>query len=262
MSGDRGEDNMTSKRTGATLLPACLCLLAGPAIAAEDEAAERYIYATYNNCDFSKQERADEIFAQVQKPLLDAAMKDGSINFYSYLAHQTGGQWRRVNVHGAGGVQGLLDAQKKMGDQTDANEKSKRLAAEFGAICPSHDDYIWRTVAGNVGTVQGGGASFSTYYVCDQSRESQADAIVKSMVAPVLDKMVADGKLKAWGWLEHIVGGKYRRLETMSAADVKSLMEARAAVVEELMDKPAGDLLTGICGEHTDYIWEIKAQAP
>jgi hypothetical protein len=82
------------------------------------------------------------------------------------------------------------------------------------------------------------------------------------MLAPVLDKMVADGKLKSWGWLEHIVGGKYRRLETISANDVKSLMEARAALVEALDGNPGGDLMTEICGEHTDYIWEIKAQAP
>jgi hypothetical protein len=27
-------------------------------------------------------------------------------------------------------------------------------------------------------------------------------------------------------------------------------------------DSPGGDMLTAVCGEHTDYIWEIKAQAP
>ena len=90
-----------------------------------DKPAERYIYATYSNCDFAKQERYDEIFDEVQKPVLDAAMKDGSINTYSYLSHQTGGQWRRASVHGAGSVQALLDAQKKMGDQADSNDKNK-----------------------------------------------------------------------------------------------------------------------------------------
>jgi len=117
-------------------------------------------------------------------------------------------------------------------------------------------------VAGNIGTVGRGGAAFSTYYVCDQTRESQADALVKGMLAPVYDKMVADGKLKSWGWLEHIVGGKFRRLETFSAADTRALMEARAAIVEAMDDNPAAELLTSICGEHTDYIWEIKGQAP
>ena len=261
MPGYRGK-NMKTIKTGAWALPACVCLLASTAASAQDQPAERYIYATYSYCDSSKQERYDEIFEQVQKPLLDAAIKDGSINIYSYLGHQTGGQWRRASVHGSNSVQALLDAQKKMGDQEDANEKNKRLGAEAGAICPSHDDYIWHAVAGNVGTVGRGGAAFSTYYVCDQTRESQADAIVKGMLAPVYDKMVADGKLKSWGWMEHIVGGKYRRLETFSATDVKSLMEARAALIEVMEDNPGGDLLTAICGDHTDYIWEIKAQAP
>jgi hypothetical protein len=253
---------MKTTKSGAWVLPVCACLLASAAASAQDQPAERYIYATYSNCDFSKQARADEIFEQVQKPILDAAMKDGTITNYGYLAHQTGGQWRRVSTHGAGSVQALLDAQKKMGDQADSNEKNKKLGDESSAICPSHDDYIWRAVAGNVGTVGRGGAAFSTYYVCDQTRESQADAIVKGMLAPMFDKMVADGKLKSWGWLEHIVGGKYRRLETFSAADAKSLMAARAEIVEALQDNPGGDLMTAICGEHTDYIWEIKAQAP
>jgi hypothetical protein len=249
-------------KNGIWALPACAALLAGPMAHAQDQAAERYIYATYSYCDISKQDRYDELFEQVNKPVLDAAVKDGTITMYSHLRHQTGGQWRRAAVHGSGSVQGLLDAQKKMGDAMEANEKNRKLDAEAGAICPSHDDYIWRVVAGNVGTANRGGASFSTYYVCDQTRESQADALVKGMVAPIFDKMVADGKLMSWGWLEHIVGGKYRRLETISAPDVKSLMEARAALVEALEDNPGGDLMTSICGEHTDYIWEITAQAP
>jgi hypothetical protein len=78
----------------------------------------------------------------------------------------------------------------------------------------------------------------------------------------VFDKMVADGKLTSWGWFEHIVGGKYRRLATMSAGDVKALMEARAAVVEATEDNAGGDVITEVCGEHTDYVWEIRAQAP
>lgn len=243
-------------------LAACCLALASPAALGQDQAAERYLYATYSNCDMSKQDRADELFEQINKPVLDAATKDGTINMYSYLGHVAGGQWRRVSVIGAGSVQAVLDAQKTIGDRIEANVKNRKLDAEAAAICPSHDDYIWRAVAGNVGSVNRGGASFSTYYVCDQSRESTADAAMKSMVAPLFDKMVADGKLKSWGWMEHIVGGKYRRLATMSADDLKTVMSARAALIEALDDNPGGDLLTEICPEHSDYIWEIKAQAP
>ena len=251
---------MTTKRIGALVLPACLCLLFGTAASAQDTPDDVYVYSTYHYCDFSGQDRADEIFAQLQKPASEAAIKDGTISSYGWLAHQTGGKWRRADYFTAGSVQALLDAQKQMNSGDDA--KSKKLFAEFGGICSSHEDYIWRRVAGNIGVTARGGAAFSTYYVCDQGRESQADSIVTTAIGPILDKMVADGKLKTWGWNEHIVGGDYRRLATMSAADVKTLLEARAAFVEALDENPAGDMLTDICPSHADYIWEIKSQAP
>jgi hypothetical protein len=253
---------MTTKRIGAILLPASCCLLFAVAASAEDKPPERFIYSTYHYCDFSKQDRADELYMQSQKPDMDAAIKDGTISAYGWMAHNTGGKWRRVDYFVDDSVQGLLDAQKKFAEQSDSNKTSQKAFQEFASICNSHDDYIWHAVAGNIGTVARGGASFSTYYVCDQGREDQADDLVKNSLAPIFDKMVADGKLKSWGWNEHIVGGEYRRLETLSADDVKTLMEARGALVEALQNNPAGDLLTEICPSHADYIWEIKAQAP
>jgi hypothetical protein len=227
---------------------------------AQDKPADVFVYTTYHNCDFSKQDRADALFEQTQKPGFEAAVKDGTISSYGWLAHQTGGKWRRADYFTAGSVQGLLDAQKKMADQEDA--KAQKAFEEFGAICSSHEDYIWRRVAGNIGTVARGGAAFSTYYVCDQGREVEADALVTQVFAPVYDKMVTDGKLKSWGWNEHIVGGSYRRLATFSATDMKSLMETRAAIVQAFEDNALGDTFTEICGDHSDYMWEIKSQAP
>jgi hypothetical protein len=233
-------------------------MMAGTA-QAQDKPKELYIYATYHVCDVSQQDRADEIFTQLEKPILDAAVADGTIVAYGYNAHNTGGRWRRVQHFGAPTIQGLLDAQKKMGDQADA--KDEKLGNEFAKICNAHDDYIWRRVAGSVGTVAPGGALFSTYYVCD-AREEQADALVGQVFAPVYDKMVAEGKLKSWGWLEHIVGGQFRRLETLSATDMKSLMEARAAINAALEDNALSDTFTDICDSHADYMWEIKASSP
>ena len=251
---------MKTIRNGAIALPALACLLVGMTASADDKPADVYVYSTYHYCDFSKQDRADEIFDQSQRLASEAAVKDGTISSYGWLAHQTGGQWRRADYFTAGSVQALLDAQKKMNPEGDA--KAKKLSAEFGAICSTHDDYIWRRVAGNIGTTARGTAAFSTYYVCDQGRESQADEAVKTALAPVYDKLVADGKLMTWGWNEHIVGGEYRRLATISAADMKSLMEARGAIVEALQDSAAGDMVTDICPSHADYMWEIKSQAP
>lgn len=245
---------------GALVLQACACLLFGTAAMAQDKPAQRYTYVTYHVCDLSQLERADEIFEQVQKPVYDAAVADGTINGWGWLAHHTGGKWRRATYYGAGSVQALLDAQKKTGDAMDA--KNKKLGDEFSRICNSHDDYIWRTVAGNIGTVARGAAAFSVYYECDQGREDQADALVTRVFAPVYDKLLADGKIMSWGYNEHIVGGNFRRLATISAKDMKSLMEARAATVEAFGDDPLGDTFGDICSGHVDYMWDITSQNP
>jgi hypothetical protein len=241
---------------GAVLLQSCLLLAFAGASQAADKPAESYIYGTYYVCDVTLQERSDEIFNALDKQFYDAAVADGSLTGYGLYAHQTGGKWRRLVYSTAPSIEALLDAQKKIGDQIDA--KNKKLDTEFGKICNSHDDYIWRRIAGNAGSTSPGGAAFSTYFVCD-SREVQADAIVTQVFAPMYDKLVADGKLKSWGYLEHIVGGQYRRVATMGAADMKTLMAARAEINQALTDNPLGDTFTDICDSHTDYMWEVKA---
>jgi hypothetical protein len=240
---------------GALLLQGCLLLAAAGAARAEDKPPEAFVYSTYYVCDVTQQERSDQIFKDVDQQFYDAAVADGSITAYGLYAHNTGGRWRRAMFAVAPSIQALLDSQKKIGDQADA--KNKKLEDEYGKICNTHDDYIWRRVAGNAGTTAPGNAVFSTYYVCD-SREDQADAIVTQVYAPAYDKLVADGKLKTWGWMEHVVGGEYRRLATMTATDVKSLLEVRASIVES-QDNALGDAFTNVCSSHTDYIWEVKA---
>ncbi len=249
---------MNKMLKGAALLQACLFLSVTGTAYAADEAEEVFVYGTYYVCDVTQQDRADEIFEKLNKPIYDAAVADGTISSYSYYAHHTGGKWRRGVFYVGGSIDALLDAQEKIGGQVDA--KDEKLGAEFGKICNTHEDYIWRSVAGNVGTSEPGKAVFSTYYVCD-SREVQADALVTQVFAPAYDKLVADGALTSWGYLEHIVGGHVRRVATMSAADMKSLMAARAQLNEALTDNPLGDTFTEICDAHEDYMWEVKANA-
>lgn len=241
--------------SGAVLLQGCVLLAVAGAARAEDKPPEAFVYGTYFVCDVTQQERSDQIFKDVDQQFYDAAVADGSVSAYGLYAHQTGGRWRRAMFVVAPTIQALFDSQKRIGDQADA--KNKKLEDEYGKICNTHDDYIWRRVAGNAGTTAPGNAVFSTYYVCD-SREDQADAIVTQVYAPAYDKLVAEGKLKSWGWLEHVVGGEFRRLATITATDLKSLMEVRASIVES-QDNALGDAFTNICSSHADYIWEVKA---
>jgi hypothetical protein len=226
--------------------------------AAVAQEKDSYTYATYFNCDVTQQDRADEIVEKLDKPFYDAAVADGSITSWGWMAHHTGGKWRRAQYHTASSIDALLAGQKKIGDQIEA--KNKALNTEAGKICNSHEDYIWKRVAGNV--APRGKASFSVYYVCDSGREAQADALIKRVFAPVYDKLVAEGKLMTWGWMEHIVGGEYRRLSTITAADVSSLLAARGNIVAAMQDDPLAATLDDICGSHADYIWDIKFEKP
>ncbi len=74
-------------------------------------------------------------------------------------------------------------------------------------------------------TQQRGSAGFSVYLKCDINGEDRADELVKKVLAPVYDRHVGEGQLTSWNWLKHNVGGEYRRLLIMSAADHKTLMK-------------------------------------
>lgn len=246
-------------RTMINLIVLGAFLFLSTAAVAQDE-QETYIYTTYFYCDVAQQDRADEIFESIDKPLYEAAFKDGAITSWGWLAHHTGGKWRRAQYHAAGSVEALLAAQEAVGEKREEVDDS----GEFGKICNSHDDYIWRGVTGNGGNLLAtarGAVGLSAYYVCD-AREAAADEIVKSVFAPIYDAQVADGKLTSWGWAEHIVGGKYRRLATMTAADWPTLFAARASILEASDDSELGDIFADICDSHADYMWEIRHENP
>ena len=60
------------------------------------------------------------------------------------------------------------------------------------------------------------------------------------------------------------MGGEYRKLQTMTAPDHKSLMAARGDAIEALYDddNEAGAEFSEICGPHVDYIWNIVNETP
>lgn len=239
------------------VLGVSVCL---PFVAMAQDEQESYIYVTYLYCDVTKQERADEIVEELDKPIYDAAVKDGTISGWGWLAHHTGGQWRRARYHAAGSVVELLEALETIGDE----QQDEDAVEEFGEICNSHDDYIWRSVAGSgvdILAVPRGKVGLSAYYVCD-TREAAADEIVEKVFASVYDDNIGAGKLTSWGWAEHIVGGKYRRLATMTAEDWPSLFAARASILEAGQDSELGSQFSEICSSHADYLWEIRHENP
>lgn len=250
------------KSTVSLLALAAIAALPTAAVAQEEKPPETYIYATYFDCDVSMQWRADEIAKSVRAPIYDAAVEDGTITAWGWLSHHTGGKWRRAVYMAAPSIPALLDAQDKLGEKI--TEKSGPGAGEFGRICGSHVDYVWKREAGSPPNQARGGAGFSVYMVCDMAREDRADELVSTVLAPVYDRYVSDGKLVSWGWNTHVIGGKVRRLAVTTAKDHKALLAARSAILGELVEKHGEAMkeFSSICSSHQDYMWDITLETP
>ncbi len=241
-------------------IAAGLVLVSAGSIAQEDEGPSAFTYATYFYCDGGPLSRADELIKE-DAERLNGLVEDGTILRWGWLAHHTGGQWQRLFYFQAETMDELLDGSAAIqngGDDDEAEDDGPAM----NEVCPRHDDYIWSVENGTVGAERGA-AGFSVYHVCDVAREERADEIVDSHVAPTLNKMVEDGKLTSWGWSSHVVGGKYRKLQTMTAPDMKSLLKARGEAIEALYgdDNEAGAELADICGPHSDYLWNIQHES-
>ena len=253
------------RKTIAGLLSAFI-LLPCIALAQENERQSAFAYSTYYKCSPDGESRADEIVNSSFKPHYDAAVEQGDILSWSWLQHFAGGSWRRVLVIIASDMDSLLDASGALGEII--SDETPEAGRAFSAICSSHDDYIWQTMegVGSGAVTQGrGDAGFTVYLQCDMSKEERADELVREVFGPIYDRHVGEGELTSWNWLQHNVGGKYRRILTMGAVDHKTLMRTRAAIIDEFGERKverASDEMNRICHTHQDYMWDILAQSP
>ena len=246
-------------RTHISWLLAGVALVAAPAVQAQDTPTA-FAMATYYRCVQGDVARADAIYKEHVAPFLKAEQAAGRITAYGWAKHWSGGDWRRLEYTVGTDMDKLLDSRAAIIKMTEAPEHAKAID-EFQRICSSHDDYVWRSKASSQAPNAIGGDrspfAMSTYFVCNAD-EPEADFIVKTVFAPVLNQRVKDGMIASWIWQEHLTGGKYRRLLVLDGADEKALMKNWASLQGDL-EKAAPDLarrFTEICDSHTDYIWE------
>ena len=100
--------------------------------------------------------------------------------------------------------------------------------------------------------------AYSTYFICTTDRESRADEIIRSSFKPHYDQAVEQGQIVSWTWLQHYIGGTWRRVLVVITADMESLLETSGALGEIVSDTTpeAGRAFSEICSSHNDYIWE------
>lgn len=245
------------------LTPAWFC---GTAMAQDDGSRSAYAYATYFICSPDGESRADEIINTSFKPHYDAAVEHGDILSWSWLQHYVGGEWRRVLLIVASDMDSILDASGALGEIIE--DRTPEAGRAFSAICSSHEDYIWRTLEG-LGSASPaearGNVGFSVYMQCDMSREERADELVREVLGPVYDRHLGESGLTSWNWSAHHVGGHWRRILVLGAADHKTMMRTRDAIIADLDNRRYERALremNEICHTHRDYMWDILFQTP
>jgi len=236
--------------------------LAAASVAGAQDAPTTYIMGTYYQCVQGDAARADAIYKEHTAPLLKTEQAAGRITAYGYAKHWQGGEWRRLEYVTGTDLSKLTDSRMALIKAGQAPEHAKAMD-EFDRICSSHDDYIWSSKASSqapdaVARVRAPFA-LSTYYVCS-SDEDEADAIVKTAYAPVLNQDVKDGKIVSWNWLEHRLGGKYRRVMVLDAASEKAALNywANLNTALEKAQPEFNRRFSQICSSHTDYIWDFS----
>lgn len=96
-----------------------------------------------------------------------------------------------------------------------------------------------------------------TYYRCDAGREGRATEIMRTVMAPIVQKHLAAQSVSAWGILAHNTGGPWRRAIYFVGSDLPRVMAARDSMVAELQASHAKEAseFSSICPSHDDYIW-------
>lgn len=76
--------------------------------------------------------------------------------------------------------------------------------------------------------------------------------------------MQEDGLIASWGGSSHVLGGRYRRLQTITSADYVSVVQANGALAQYTNESHSdlGEEFSDICGSHSDYLWDIIHEAP
>lgn len=233
---------------------------------AAQDTAQPVVYAAYYECDPNQQARVDSLISSFWAPLVDRHIAAKHVTAWGWSGHHTGSTWSRVFYVVSPDVGNAVDAVE--GLLADARKANAEALRETTAACPTHEDYIWQRVAGSQPSAELGrarpAAGLSIYYECNPAREQRADALVTSTFTPTFSALVQSGELNSWGWLQHIVGGKYRRLLLMDGRDAKTLLAVTGKLVTELRAKQAAAFgeFSDICSSHQDVIWNIMVAKP
>ncbi len=231
-------------------------------VAQDEDGPAGFTYVTYYVCDVATQGNMDAIVETNEKAVFDKWVEDGKLIAWGYLSHFTGGRWRRAQYHVSPTLADALSNQAAIFTEIYADNNQAGQARS--AACEAHDDYVWALNQGSPAGTDRGEVSLSVYYVCELNGQERADEIWAQANAPVLNKLQEEGKIASWGWSGHVIGGRFRRLQTITGGDYDAVMQANGALVQYSNEgnRALGEEFNDICGSHADYLWDIVHEAP
>lgn len=95
----------------------------------------------YFECDFAREDLADEVYLGVFNGVFDQAVADGTISGWSWHSHDVGGKYRRLGVIDGTGVNAVLNGRDAVFEQIA--EMAEGALGVFSETCHSHTDYVW-----------------------------------------------------------------------------------------------------------------------
>jgi len=247
------------------LLAGAALAVALPRAAVAQEDDQTYVYASYYRCAPGSISDAVENIDANWTPVIQEHIDAGHVASWGALTHQTGNAWSLVLYHLGSDLDALSGAIGAGVEQL--YDENPEAGSAFAEACPSHEDYVWMSVAGSEPMMEAAQdraeAAMSVYWTCHEGREAIADLIFEELMAPALDEQIEAGLVNSWGWMEHYLGGKYRRLLTMDGADQASLLEARSAVLEAFAGEPGlAAAFSEVCDGHQDNLYQVAISRP
>lgn len=100
--------------------------------------------SVYYICEINREDRADEIVAQVQAPRLHQMQEEGTITSWGWSSHRIGGEYRRLQTITGADYVSVVAARADL--LRHVSENHRAMGEEFSDICGSHTDYLWDIV--------------------------------------------------------------------------------------------------------------------
>lgn len=97
--------------------------------------------SAYHMCERSREDRADELFAEVLAPLYQKHVDMGHLASYGFYSHRVGGVFRRLETVSGPDHATVLDMQAAV--YNEAMQTNPLALQEFTQICSTHSDYLW-----------------------------------------------------------------------------------------------------------------------